>query len=80
MFSAFDSIIIDVPDLAEATAEYSQLLGISPHGGRVALGNVGTAEDLPALENAASDPDPLISEHAEWALTQIRAKSGPKSA
>ncbi len=41
MFSAFDSIIIDVPDLAEATAEYSQLLGISPDGGRVALGNVG---------------------------------------
>ena len=40
----------------------------------VALGNVGGPEDLPALETAASDPDPLVSEHAEWAMAQIRAK------
>lgn len=38
----------------------------------VALGNVGTDEDLPALEQAARDPEPLIAEHAQWAIGRIR--------
>jgi epoxyqueuosine reductase len=38
----------------------------------VALGNVGDPADLPALERAAADPDPLIAEHAAWAIQQIR--------
>ena len=37
----------------------------------VALGNVGTAGDLPALERAALDPEPLIAEHAAWATGRI---------
>ena len=37
----------------------------------VALGNVGDASALPALERAAADPEPLIAEHAIWALSQI---------
>jgi epoxyqueuosine reductase len=37
----------------------------------VALGNTGTAEDLPDLQLAAADPDPLISEHAQWAVQEI---------
>src|SRR5436853_7035325 len=37
----------------------------------VALGNVGTAEHLPALRRAAQDPEPLIAEHAAWAIEQI---------
>ena len=40
----------------------------------VALGNVGTEQDLPALEEAAKDPDPLISEHALWAISEIRRR------
>lgn len=40
----------------------------------VALGNVGTGEDLPALCAAAADPHPLISEHAAWALAEIRQR------
>ncbi len=40
----------------------------------VALGNVGNAGDLPALESAAKDPDPLIAEHAQWAVEQIRRR------
>jgi epoxyqueuosine reductase len=40
----------------------------------VALGNVGTAEDLPALERAAADPEPLIAEHAAWAITRIQER------
>ena len=42
----------------------------------VALGNAGNASDLPALERAAADPDPLIAEHAGWAIGQIRARDG----
>ncbi len=40
----------------------------------VALGNVGTAEDVPALTRAARDPEPLIAEHARWALDRIHAR------
>lgn len=42
----------------------------------VALGNVGSREDLPALELAAVDPEPLIAEHAAWAIAQIHARLG----
>jgi epoxyqueuosine reductase len=41
----------------------------------VALGNVGSAGDLPALERAAHDPEPLIAEHAKWAISQIQRRS-----
>ena len=41
----------------------------------VALGNVGTRDDLPALANAAGDPEPLIAEHAAWAIEQIQQRS-----
>jgi epoxyqueuosine reductase len=34
----------------------------------VALGNLGDARALPALRRAAADPDPLIAEHAHWAI------------
>jgi epoxyqueuosine reductase len=37
----------------------------------VALGNVGTGEDLPALRKAALDSEALIAEHAAWAIEQI---------
>jgi epoxyqueuosine reductase len=40
----------------------------------VALGNTGSAEDVPALENAARDPEPLIAEHALWALERLRQR------
>ena len=37
----------------------------------VALGNVGDHADLPALRRAAFDPEPLIAEHATWAIDRI---------
>jgi len=40
----------------------------------VALGNVGDLSDLPALERAAADSEPLIAEHAAWAVEQIRER------
>ena len=41
----------------------------------VALGNVGTSDDLPALERAALDSESLIVEHARWAIEQIQRRS-----
>ncbi len=41
----------------------------------VALGNTGTADDLPALTAAAQDPEPLIAEHAAWAIGRIRERA-----
>jgi epoxyqueuosine reductase len=40
----------------------------------VALGNVGNAGDLEALEQAAADVDPLIAEHAAWAVGRVRGR------
>jgi len=37
----------------------------------VALGNTGAASALPALEAASRDSEPLIAEHARWAMTRI---------
>ena len=39
----------------------------------VALGNTGDASALPHLQNAANDSEPLIAEHARWAIGQIKA-------
>ena len=44
----------------------------------VALGNVGTPDDFPALERAAQDAEPLIAEHAAWALAQIRGRESQR--
>ena len=41
----------------------------------VALGNIGTFDDLPALERAAGDPEPLIAEHAGWAIKWIHERT-----
>jgi epoxyqueuosine reductase len=40
----------------------------------VALGNTGGPEHAPLLERYAADPDPLLSEHAEWALATVRER------
>ncbi len=40
----------------------------------VALGNVADETALPALEKAAIDPEPLIAEHARWAIDQIKRR------
>jgi epoxyqueuosine reductase len=38
----------------------------------VALGNSGQLSVLPALDRAARDPEPLIAEHARWAIRQLQ--------
>jgi len=43
----------------------------------VVLGNVGSADDVPALVAALSDDEPLVRSHAAWALERL---GGPASA
>ena len=39
----------------------------------VAMGNSGNRDFLPLLEQLAGSPDPLVREHAEWAIAQLRS-------
>ena len=43
----------------------------------VMLGNVGSAEDVPALTAALSDDEPLVRSRADWALGRL---GGPAAA
>jgi epoxyqueuosine reductase len=40
----------------------------------VALGNTGDAIALPALEKVTHDTEPLIAEHAHWAIEEIESR------
>jgi epoxyqueuosine reductase len=40
----------------------------------VALGNVGDQSALPALRKACEDSEPLIAEHARWAVAAVEAR------
>jgi epoxyqueuosine reductase len=40
----------------------------------VALGNIGDERVLPALERALGDAEPLVREHAGWAIEQINSR------
>ena len=42
----------------------------------VVLGNAGTTDDVDMLTRANDDPEPLVREHAAWALAGIQARSG----
>ena len=44
----------------------------------VGLGNTGNAKALPALRTAALDPEPLIAEHAAWAIEQLQKQAVPQ--
>jgi epoxyqueuosine reductase len=41
----------------------------------VALGNSGDEAALPALERAATDAEPLVAEHARWAIARILGRT-----
>jgi epoxyqueuosine reductase len=40
----------------------------------VVLGNVGTSEDIDVLTRALDDVEPLVREHAAWALARLGAR------
>lgn len=72
--------------LAMSQAEFSDAFRGSPmkrakrcglaRNAAVALGNIGTADDVPALEAALQHDEPLVREHAAWALRQITGERG----
>jgi epoxyqueuosine reductase len=39
----------------------------------VVLGNVGTADDVEVLTRALDDEEPLVRQHAAWALDRLGA-------
>lgn len=41
----------------------------------VALGNIGDASALPDLRRVVEDPEPLIAEHAAWAIERIESRT-----
>ncbi|MBH16003.1 MAG: tRNA epoxyqueuosine(34) reductase QueG [Gemmatimonadetes bacterium] len=41
----------------------------------VAMGNWGSQECIPVLKRVLFDPEPLVREHAAWALEQINSKN-----
>lgn len=40
----------------------------------VALGNIGGPESLPSLARALEDPEPLVVEHAAWAVQRLQER------
>jgi epoxyqueuosine reductase len=44
----------------------------------VAIGNTGNEDDIPTLEQATQDEEPLVREHAEWAIQKI-ASAPPRN-
>ena len=40
----------------------------------VALGNVGGADDVAAVERYEGGDDPMLAEHARWARTRIEER------
>ncbi len=40
----------------------------------VVLGNIGDAAAMPALRRALGDPEPLVREHAAWAIEQLQSR------
>ena len=45
----------------------------------VVLGNVGTRDDLAALREVARGRDPMVAEHARWAIGRIEARDEAKA-
>lgn len=43
----------------------------------VALGNIGDESSVPALLTACGDSEPLVAEHASWAVSRIRDRRPP---
>jgi epoxyqueuosine reductase len=70
-------------DLALTSVEFNQRFKKSPikrarrrgylRNVAVAIGNNGNENDIPVLELVIKDDEPLIREHAQWALEKIKA-------
>jgi epoxyqueuosine reductase len=71
-------------DLTLSSVEFNQRFKKSPikrakrrgylRNVAVALGNNGNESDIPILEQALQDDEPMIREHAKWATQEVRSK------
>jgi epoxyqueuosine reductase len=74
----------DATDLTLTSVEFNQRFKKSPikrarrrgylRNLAVAIGNNGDEADLPILEQAIQDNEPMIREHAKWAVEKVRSK------
>lgn len=72
--------------LGMSQAEFSAAFRASPmkraklrglkRNAAVVLGNVGTRDDVEALTRALYDEEPLVREHAAWALARLASQAG----
>ena len=62
-------------DLSGSPMKRAKRRGLARNAATV-LGNVGTQEDLELLDAATRDADPLVAEHASWAVDRIRTRLG----
>jgi epoxyqueuosine reductase len=73
-------------ELSVTAAEFSQRFRETPvkrakrrgylRNVAVALGNTGHLHSLPVLQNASNDEEPLVREHARWAIEKIKQEAG----
>ncbi len=75
-------------ELAITTQEFNQRFKRSPvkrakrrgylRNVTVALGNTGDMHTLPVLQNVLNDQEPMVREHAKWAIKQINKRDNNK--
>lgn len=76
---------VRISDLLLSSVEFNQRFKRSPikrakrrgylRNLAVATGNIGGEDDRPILEQAAKDEEPLVREHAKWAIQKIASTS-----
>jgi epoxyqueuosine reductase len=84
---AFESLIslpVQSSDLSLSPSEFNRRFSKSPikrtkrrgylRNVAVAAGNSGARKDLPLLKKALEDEEPIIAEHATWAIEQIQKR------
>ena len=87
-FGAEDPLPSLTDELAITTQEFNQRFKQSPvkrakrrgylRNVAVALGNTGDMHALPVLNRALEDPEPMMREHAKWAIQQINKRDNNK--
>ncbi len=75
---------VQTSDLLLSSVEFNQRFRHSPikrskrrgylRNLAAATGNTGNEDDLPFLEQAAKDEEPLVQEHAKWAIDKINRR------
>jgi epoxyqueuosine reductase QueG len=62
------------PAFRRSPMQRAKLRGLKRNAA-VVLGNVGTMDDVEVLTWALDDPEPLVREHAAWALVRLGRQS-----